>query len=174
MSAGAFGILGTTVDTPALGTVRGLENNGAPALIVVSKSSGAIQSIQRTDAVAAAAALEATGVAVFRLGPREFLIPGFVDCHVHCSQWSYMGTGIDRPLMADDGFLAKYAFPAESSLNAQTAGAVYRAAIDDMLSHGTTTALVFASNRLDASEEYVAACVERGGPRSLVGKVSLR
>lgn len=163
-------ILGTIVDTPSLGVVRGL--NG-PSLIVVSRSKGKIVSVQRdADSTAAAAALEATGVEVVRLGTREFLIPGFVDCHVHCSQWSYMGTGIDRPLMADDGFLAKYAFPAESSLNAQTAGAVYKVAIDDMLRNGTTTALVFGSNRLDASETYVAACIERGGPRSLVGKVS--
>ena len=63
-------------------------------------------------------------------------------------------------------------FPAESSLNATTAGAVYRGAIEDMLKNGTTTALVFGSNRLDASEEYVKACVARGGPRSLIGKVS--
>ena len=166
------GVLGTVVDAPKLGVVRGLENNGAAALIIISKSTGIIQSIQRTDAASAAAALEKEGVEVIRLGPRELLLPGFVDCHIHCAQWAYMGTGIDRPLMADDGFLAKYAFPAESSLNATTAGAVYRGAIEDMLKNGTTTALVFGSNRLDASEEYVKACVARGGPRSLIGKVS--
>ena len=84
-----------------------------------------------------------------------------------------MGTGIDRPLMADDGFLAKYAFPAESSLDGKTGAIVYRAAVEDMLRNGTTTALVFASARLDASDAFVAAAIERGGPRSLVGKVSM-
>jgi len=171
--ATTFAILGTTVDAPSLGVVRGLADNGAPALVVIETSTGIIQSVQRSGAADAAAALEAEGVRVVRLGPREYLLPGFVDCHVHCSQWAYMGTGIDRPLMADDGFLAKYAFPAESSLNSQTASPVYRAAIDDMLRNGTTTALVFASARLDASEAFVAAAVERGGPRSLVGKVNM-
>jgi guanine deaminase len=164
-------ILGTAVDAPSLGVVRGLDTQ---TLIVVSRSTGKIVSVQRdADAPAAAAALEAAGVELVRLGPREFLLPGFVDCHVHCSQWAYMGTGIDRPLMADDGFLAKYAFPAEAALDARTAPAVYRAAIDDMVRHGTTTALVFGSARLDASEAYVAAALERGGPRSLVGKVNM-
>ena len=171
-SGDTFAVLGTAVDAPSLGVVRGLED-AQPALVVVSKTSGVIESIQRTGAVAAAAALEQDGVEVIRLGRREFLLPGFVDCHVHCSQWAYMGTGIDRPLMADDGFLAKYAFPAESSLDGKTGAIVYRAAVEDMLRNGTTTALVFASARLDASDAFVAAAIERGGPRSLVGKVSM-
>ena len=156
-------LLGNVIDAPKLGFVRGLDG---PSLIVISRSSGKIQSVQRdSEATNAASALEATGVEVIRLGRREYLLPGFVDCHVHCSQWAYMGTGIDKPLMADDGFLAKYAFPSESSLNAQSAGAVYKVALDDMLRNGTTTALVFGSNRLDASEQYVAAALERGGHR---------
>lgn len=168
-----FGVLGTAVDAPKLGVVRGLENDGAPAMIVVSKISGAIVSIQREGAEGAAALLEADGMEVIKLGKREFLLPGFVDCHVHCSQWPYMGTGIDKPLMADDGFLQKYAFPSESSLNRETGAAVYSAAIDDMLRNGTTTALVFGSAGLEASEAFVAAAIERGGPRSLLGKVNM-
>ena len=164
-----YAVLGHIVDAPQLDVVRGLDE---PSLVVVS-GSGEIESVHRAGAADAAASLEASGVTVIRLGQRDFLVPGFIDCHVHASQWAYMGTGIDRPLMADDGFLAKYAFPAESALNAQTAGEVYRAAIDDMLRNGTTTALVWGSARLDASEEYVKAVVERGGPRSLIGKVSM-
>ncbi|EOD41960.1 hypothetical protein EMIHUDRAFT_60912 [Emiliania huxleyi CCMP1516] len=167
--AGTYAVLGHIVDAPQLDVVRGLDE---PSLVVVS-GSGEIESVHRAGAADAAASLEASGVTVIRLGQRDFLVPGFIDCHVHASQWAYMGTGIDRPLMADDGFLAKYAFPAESALNAQTAGEVYRAAIDDMLRNGTTTALVWGSARLDASEEYVKAVVERGGPRSLIGKVSM-
>ena len=149
--ATTFAILGTTIDTPSLGVVRGLADNGAPALVVIEKSTGIIQSVQRSGAADAAAALEAEGVQVIRLGPRDYLLPGFVDCHVHCSQWAYMGTGIDKPLMADDGFLAKYAFPAESSLNSQTASPVYRAAIDDMLRNGTVC-YVFSIPRPLASD----------------------
>ncbi|KOO29363.1 guanine deaminase [Chrysochromulina tobinii] len=176
VSQGVLAVFGTLVDAPRLGVVRGLDT---PALIVISRTNGKIVSVQRdAEAASAAAALEARAaesrtVEFVRLGPREFLLPGFVDCHVHVAQWAYMGTGIDRPLMADDGFLAKYAFPAESSLNSRTAPSVYRAAVDDMLRHGTTTALVFGSARLDASEAYVATVLERGGPRSLVGKVNM-
>ena len=165
-------ILGTCVDAPSLGRTRGLEDDGAPTLIVVRGS--VIEEVTRgAGAADAAAKLEASGVEVLRLQPREFLVPGLVDCHVHAAQWPYMGTGIDKPLMAPDGFLAKYAFPTEASLNASSAGAVYGAALDDMLRHGTTTALIFGSARLDASQALVAAAVARGGPRALVGKVAM-
>jgi guanine deaminase len=165
-----FAVLGHTVDAPSLGEVRGLE--GTPALVVVS-ATGVIEQVTRTGAVEAADKLEAQGIDVKRLGPREYLVPGFVDCHIHTSQWAYMGTGIDKPLMADDGFLAKYAFPAESSLNDETARAVYGAALDDMLRNGTTTGLIFGSARADASRHLVSLAIERRGPRSLVGKVGM-
>ena len=61
-----FGVLGTAVDAPKLGVVRGLENDGAPAMIVVSKISGAIVSIQREGAEGAAALLEADGMEVIK------------------------------------------------------------------------------------------------------------
>ena len=54
------GVLGTVVDAPKLGVVRGLENNGAAALIIISKSTGIIQSIQRTDAASARRRVELT------------------------------------------------------------------------------------------------------------------
>ena len=71
-----------------------------------------------------------SAVTVRRLGPREFLVPGFVDCHVHCSQWPFSGTGIDRPLMAPDGFLAAHAFPTETSFkDEELAQAYYASAV---------------------------------------------
>lgn len=169
--ATTFGVLGHIVDAPRLGTVRGLD--GTPALIVVSTVTGAITALHRTNAAEEAARLEASGVMVRKLAPREYLLPGFIDTHVHLAQWPYMGTGIDKPLMASDGFLAKYAFPTESSLNAETANSVYAGALDDLLRHGTTTALIFGSARLDASDKLIAAAVRRGGPRALVGKVAM-
>ena len=100
-SQGVLAVFGTLVDAPRLGVVRGLDT---PALIVISRTNGKIVSVQRdAEAASAAAALEARAaesrtVEFVRLGPREFLLPGFVDCHVHVAQWAYMGTGIDRPL----------------------------------------------------------------------------
>ena len=53
----AVAILGNVVDAPALDVVRGLTG---PTLIVISRSSGKIVSVQRdSDAPSAAAALEA-------------------------------------------------------------------------------------------------------------------
>ena len=33
------------------------------------------------------------------LGPTQFLMPGFIDCHHHAPQYSYAGTATDAPLM---------------------------------------------------------------------------
>ena len=37
--------------------------------------------------------------AVFRIQPYQFLVPGFVDCHIHAPQFSFAGTATDVPLM---------------------------------------------------------------------------
>ena len=41
----------------------------------------------------------------------QFLIPGFVDAHIHASQYSYTGTGYDLGLLE---WLKKYTFLTES------------------------------------------------------------
>ena len=57
-----------------------------------------------------------------RLGPREMLLPGFVDCHIHAPQYSYVGTGLDLPLMGPEGWLERYTFPSERSLGRDPEG----------------------------------------------------
>lgn len=50
---------------------------------------------------------------VINLKPRsQFLIPGFVDTHIHAPQYVFTGTGYDVPLLQ---WLGKYTFPVESS-----------------------------------------------------------
>ena len=41
----------------------------------------------------------------------QFLIPGFVDTHIHAPQYFFTGTGYDLPLLE---WLQKYTFPVES------------------------------------------------------------
>lgn len=41
----------------------------------------------------------------------QFLIPGFVDTHIHAPQYVFTGTGYDVPLLQ---WLEKYTFPVES------------------------------------------------------------
>lgn len=118
--------------------------------------------------------LRAAGMAVRELGPREFLVPGFIDTHIHFPQFPFAGTGIDRPLMAEDGFLKKYAFPIEQTMqDRQRAEHTYRMALDQILGLGTTTALVYGSAHLEASKVLVDVALQRGGPRCCVGKTAM-
>ena len=41
----------------------------------------------------------------------EFLLPGFIDSHVHASQYPNNGLGLDLPLLE---WLQKYTFPLEN------------------------------------------------------------
>ena len=42
---------------------------------------------------------------------RQFLIPGFIDAHIHAPQYLYTGTGYDLELIE---WLQRYTFPSES------------------------------------------------------------
>lgn len=163
-----FAIFGTCVDTPEFGEVRGLHE---PTLVVVS--SGCIQSLYRGRAAEESRkTLENQGVSVRVLHASEILVPGFIDTHIHFPQFPFTGAGIDKPLMGDDGFLVKYAFPTEESMSdLAIARSVYNAGLETLLRHGTTSALIFASIHCQASKELVDAAIRNRGPRAFVGKV---
>eukprot|EP00435_Cladocopium_sp_Y103_P041462 s1813_g11.t1 len=74
--------------------------------------------------------------------------------------------------MGHDGFLTSYAFPSEESMaELGTARSVYGMAMETLLNHGTTTALIFASIHAESSKALVDLALERQGPRAMVGKV---
>lgn len=55
---------------------------------------------------------------------RQFLMPGFVDTHIHAPQYVFTGTGYDLPLL---DWLEKYTFPSESRFrNVEFAQVAYR------------------------------------------------
>ena len=55
---------------------------------------------------------------------RQFLMPGFVDTHIHAPQYVFTGTGYDLPLL---DWLEKYTFPSESRFrNVEFALVAYR------------------------------------------------
>jgi guanine deaminase len=100
------------------------------------------------------------------------LLPGFIDTHIHFPQFPFTGAGIDKPLMGQEGFLTSYAFPTEESMaELGTARAVYGMAMETLLSHGTTTALIFASIHSESSKALVDLALQKQGPRAMVGKV---
>uniref|UniRef100_K3X2J7 Guanine deaminase n=1 Tax=Globisporangium ultimum (strain ATCC 200006 / CBS 805.95 / DAOM BR144) TaxID=431595 RepID=K3X2J7_GLOUD len=104
------------------------------------------------------------------LEPHQFLMPGFIDTHVHAPQYQYMGTGTDTPLMQ---WLTKYTFPVEESFrDVDVAREWYTKLLDRMLAEGITTAQYFATIHLESTKLF-ADLVEARGQRGLVGLVSM-
>ncbi|MGP3591900.1 guanine deaminase [Vagococcus sp. WN89Y] len=113
--------------------------------------------------------LKAAGVLLEH--PRsEYLLPGFIDLHIHAPQWPNLGKALDRPL---DKWLQDYTFPLEAKYaSASYARKVYSHLVKTLLAHGTTTAVYYSSIHHDASLELAKICLQQG-QRALVGKVSM-
>lgn len=97
-------------------------------------------------------------------------MPGFVDLHVHAPQYPQLGLALDTPLAE---WLSTYTFPLEARYqDLHFAEERYRVLVDDLLANGTTTALYFATQHVEASKLLADICIERG-QRALVGKVAM-
>ena len=104
------------------------------------------------------------------LSASEVMIPGFVDLHIHAPQWPQAGTALDRPL---ETWLGECTFPLESKYkDLDFATRVYEDIVKTTLSHGTTTALYFATVDREPSTLLANIC-GRMGQRGLVGKVAM-
>ncbi|WP_066306931.1 guanine deaminase [Bacillus sp. FJAT-29814] len=103
-----------------------------------------------------------------RLAEGQYILPGFVDLHVHAPQWAQSGTALDIPLY---DWLNTYTFPIESKFSdLDFAQKVYQDVVSTLLANGTTTALYFATVHKQASYLLAQICAE-SGQRGLVGKV---
>ncbi|XP_053674132.1 guanine deaminase [Anopheles nili] len=104
-----------------------------------------------------------------QLSPSQFLLPGFIDCHIHAPQVPNIGLGLDKPLLE---WLDSYTFPLESNYrDADFAARVYKYVVNTTIAHGTTTACYFASIFTETNKILVDEMV-RQGQRGFVGKVS--
>lgn len=152
---------------PRRGAVDALDE----ALIAID-ASGAIVSVLGRDEPAYArekAARQAAGDLV-TLPQGSYLLPGFVDLHVHAPQYPQLGAALDEPL---EVWLTKYTFPLEARYSdAAFARRSYDLLVKDLLANGTTTALYFATIHQDATRVLVDVCLERG-QRALIGKVAM-
>ncbi|MGX7245209.1 guanine deaminase [Enterococcus quebecensis] len=102
------------------------------------------------------------------LAKGQYILPGFVDLHIHAPQWAQAGTALDLPLY---DWLNTYTFPLESKFSdEQFAEKVYSDLVSELIKNGTTTALYFATVHREASLRLAEICSEKG-QRGLVGKV---
>lgn len=100
----------------------------------------------------------------------SFLIPGFVDTHIHAPQFLNNGSGIDLPLLE---WLEKYTFPVEASFSdSQFAENVYGKVVDRLLKNGTTTSCFYGTIHLEACKRLFNVMVKKG-LRGFVGKVCM-
>jgi guanine deaminase len=105
---------------------------------------------------------------LFTLPQHSYLLPGFVDLHVHAPQYPQLGQALDVPL---EEWLQKYTFPLEARYaDLPFAKQSYETLVADLLASGTTTALYFATIHQDATRVLVDVCLAKG-QRALVGKV---
>ncbi len=113
-----------------------------------------------------AIAPEAKGVAVEHFTD-GVMVPGFIDCHVHYPQASIIASPGARLLE----WLSSYTFPAEERFrHKDVAAEAARFFLDQLLAHGTTTALVFATVHKVSAEALFEEAFARN-LRLISGKV---
>ena len=159
-------VAGTLMQTPAPDRLTVTD-------AVVEVQAGAIAAVHdRSTSEGAAAGRRALDSAAERvdLAPGTLLLPGLVDLHVHAPQWPQLGTGLDLPL---ERWLFDYTFPLEARFaDVEFATAVWDDLVPSLLALGTTTAVYFSSNHLEATTALARACA-RHGQRALVGRVAM-
>ncbi|MCE2511155.1 MAG: amidohydrolase family protein [Acidimicrobiia bacterium] len=160
-------VAGTLMQTPSPDRLTVID------AVVEVESAGTITAVHdRSTAEGAAAGRLALDSATERveLAPGTFLMPGLVDLHIHAPQWPQLGTGLDLPL---ERWLFDYTFPLEARYaDTAFAATVWDDLVPSLLAMGTTTAVYFSSNHLEATTALAQACA-RHGQRALVGRVAM-
>ncbi|WP_414691953.1 guanine deaminase [Paucilactobacillus kaifaensis] len=104
------------------------------------------------------------------LASDEYLLPGFIDLHIHAPQWPQAGLALDRPL---NEWLDQYTFPLEARYqDTEFAQQVYERLVPELLANGTTTALYFGTIHNTANLILAKAAI-KFGQRALIGKVAM-
>ena len=158
-------ILGPAIHAPERGRVELIEG----ALLAVS-ADGSIVSVSRpdTDNFDRELDLARRSGKLTTLPDGQYLLPGFVDLHIHAPQWPQLGKALHLPL---EEWLMEYTFPLEARYaDVAFANRMYGSLVDALLKNGTTTAVYFATAHLEATLRLAEICRERG-QRAFVGKV---
>jgi guanine deaminase len=97
----------------------------------------------------------------------KLIVPGLIDCHVHYPQIDVIGSYGEQLL----DWLNRYAFPGEMRFaDPDYARRVAKTFVDELLSNGTTTALVFGTVHAHSADAIFEAA-EAKGMRLIAGKV---
>ncbi|WYZ46241.1 hypothetical protein EsH8_IX_000466 [Colletotrichum jinshuiense] len=100
----------------------------------------------------------------------QFFFPGFIDTHVHASQYPNVGI-FGKTTLLD--WLNTYTFPLEASLkDLKKARRVYTACVKRTLAHGTTTSAYYATIDVAATNILADICLALG-QRAFVGRVCM-
>jgi len=100
----------------------------------------------------------------------QYVIPGFVDLHIHAPQWPQLGKALDVPL---EVWLQENTFPLEARYSDEKfAETVYRDLVKSLLANGTTTAVYFGTIHNGANRILADIC-HALGQRAVVGKVAM-
>ncbi|OAP61593.1 guanine deaminase [Fonsecaea erecta] len=114
---------------------------------------------------------DAVHIPVVRLEtPGQFLVPSFIDTHVHAPQFSMRGLGQGLHIL---DWLDQVTFPHEAKFrDTDYARHVYARCVDMGLRQGVTTACYFGSLHTPATKVLVDLCLEKG-QRAFVGKTCM-
>ncbi|WP_346897595.1 guanine deaminase [uncultured Roseibium sp.] len=141
-------------------------------VLIAVGADGVIAEVIRPDDETHAARLAAARAdgTLLELPAGTFLLPGFVDLHIHAPQYPQLGNALDVPL---EVWLQKYTFPIEARY-ADTAFArhAYSLLVGDLVACGTTTAVYYGTIHDEANRQLADICIE-AGQRALIGKVAM-
>ncbi len=105
---------------------------------------------------------------LWTLADDQYLLPGFIDTHVHAPQWPNISQALNS--FEEDWFF-NYTFPLEAKFSdAEFAHKVYDNLVQTLIDNGTTTVLYFGSLDNAGNVELVKSC-QKFHQRGLIGKV---
>ncbi|TYC58977.1 guanine deaminase [Rhodobacterales bacterium] len=160
-------VLASGFHAPVCGEVECLDD----VLIVVDGDGVIIEVLAKDDpAYSDRLAAARTDGSLSELPKGTYLLPGFVDLHIHAPQYPQLGNALDVPL---EVWLQKYTFPLEARYqDTAFARRAYDVLVSDLLASGTTTAVYYGTIHEDANRLLADICIEKG-QRALVGKVAM-
>ncbi|XP_031834938.1 guanine deaminase isoform X2 [Nomia melanderi] len=147
-----------------------VHTNERGKLITVDHGAIYVENGKINDIVINPKSIDITSENVTVLTKTQFLIPGFIDCHIHAVQLPNLGIGYDKQLLE---WLNTYTFPLERKYaDEKFASQVFNAVVKHTVAQGTTTACYFGSLYTKASVilGQIAAHI---GQRALIGKLSM-